>query len=83
MREGMNQVELMERTLNMKVGQRLTISKQDMIRCAEGSLRSAFDYPVRKEDIDAFIFMASRSWGIKFTQNFLEDTWTVHKVEET
>lgn len=79
----MRQTELMVIALNMQPGQAYQLSRNKMLGCADGMLKSAFDGPPRQEDIDNFIESVKENWRVDFSYDPYNDRWTMHKLGNT
>lgn len=76
----MNQIELMLTVEQMDPGQRLNLSREKLVRLAEGSMRSLLlDGPVRSEDIDQFLKQLEVNWGLKVQRNLLDESAIIEK----
>lgn len=76
----MNQIELMLTVEQMDPGQWLNLSREKLVRLAEGSMRSLLlDGPVRSEDIDQFLKQLEVNWGLKVQRNLLDESAIIEK----
>lgn len=77
----MRQTELMVRVMQMQAGQCLKISSESMREAASGSLKSVFDGPVRRSDVDEFVKQISENWRVDVTELMDRDGWILRKLE--
>lgn len=75
----MNQAKLLTIIMKMKAGQCVQLTEEQMYSCAEGMLRSAFDLPARRSDVNEFVRITSETWGLHYSENE-NRTWTIRKL---
>lgn len=76
----MDQIELMQEVNKMKPGMRMKLQHHELVRLAQGSMRSLLlDGPVRECDINEFLRQIERNWGLIVQRNQLDKSATIEK----
>jgi hypothetical protein len=78
----LSQVDLMVIASSMQPDFCYMIGIPQMRWLAEGCLRSAFDGPVRRDDILEFVRQTEQNWGVTWHEDQIKGSWTMRKNGE-
>lgn len=78
----MKQVELLQLSMNLKPGQAIQISNEDMREAASGELSSLLFDSVRDSDVEEFVAKISENWNVSLYEDKVNRRWTMAKAAE-
>lgn len=76
----MDQTQLYQLTQSMSPGQATTVYDEDMRECARRCQSSLMFASITDKDVEEFVALISKNWGLRIQRNFLHYHWTIRKV---
>jgi hypothetical protein len=76
------QIELMQTSMKLKAGQAIMVSRANMVKAAEGNIKSLLFDCVRESDIKEFAEQIERNWGVTMTEEPMTGDWTMLKDKD-